>query len=345
MDRRIRRIETKRRRHVVLDLLQTLITKFCERIFLVEADQRRYLLVADCSDLSKESDRKMLLQNMTSKINLMIQEYTNRKMALGFSGFANSYTELNRLYIQATESLEMAVFLEQKMVIFGEMDIWQKYSNILEGFSERIQKAECLDIPYKHKLEKDIRFLIKQRHIRMDEMKERFIHWIHGLTFTEDILVGEMSYPILGLAIQMRAAESLLEMIRIFDSYLDMVPRGVDVITVSNEVAEVIGYVREYCCNPDISLTKAALKVDMNKDYLSKIFKKEVGVGFSEYVNIQRIKCAKELLETTHMKSYEVSAKVGFQDESYFSKIFKNVVGVRPNDYKKKVISKREYEK
>ena len=58
-----------------------------------------------------------------------------------------------------------------------------------------------------------------------------------------------------------------------------------------------------------------------------------------DYINQVRIENAMRLLDETHMKTYEVSEAVGFTDESYFSRIFKKVTGVRPTEYKKKDIA------
>ena len=44
---------------------------------------------------------------------------------------------------------------------------------------------------------------------------------------------------------------------------------------------------------------------------------------------------AKELLENTTMKNYEIAEKVGFSDESYFSKVFKKMTGMTPMNYMK----------
>ena len=73
----------------------------------------------------------------------------------------------------------------------------------------------------------------------------------------------------------------------------------------------------------------------LNKDYLSNLFKKETGISFSDYVNLQRIKKAQELLTETHLRTYQIAQQVGFQDESYFSRVFKKIVGMRPGEYRK----------
>lgn len=76
-----------------------------------------------------------------------------------------------------------------------------------------------------------------------------------------------------------------------------------------------------------------------NVDYLSKIFKKEMGVNFCQYLIKERMEKAKKLLEDLdNDKIYEIASQVGFGDNSqYFSQVFKNYTGVSPTDYRKKL--------
>lgn len=59
-------------------------------------------------------------------------------------------------------------------------------------------------------------------------------------------------------------------------------------------------------------------------------------MSYVEYLIHVRIEKAKELLLSTHMKSYEIAEKVGFIDDSYFSRTFKKITGVRPIEFRRK---------
>jgi two-component system response regulator YesN len=79
-----------------------------------------------------------------------------------------------------------------------------------------------------------------------------------------------------------------------------------------------------------------------NVDYLSKIFKKEMGINFSQYLIKERMEKAKKLLEDLgDDRIYEIAFQVGFGDNSqYFSQVFKNYTGFSPSDYRKKIEEK-----
>lgn len=86
----------------------------------------------------------------------------------------------------------------------------------------------------------------------------------------------------------------------------------------------------------NISLLDVAENINISKNYLCDIFKKELGVTFINYVTNLRIEKAKEYLTGTDMKMYEVSNAVGYNDYAYFSQIFKKHTGKTLSSYRKK---------
>jgi two-component system response regulator YesN len=84
----------------------------------------------------------------------------------------------------------------------------------------------------------------------------------------------------------------------------------------------------------DISLPNAAKKLYISPNYLSKIFSAEMGKSFSRYLLEYRVTAAKKLLRENNDKVYEIAEKVGYDDVVHFSKIFKQVTGLSPNQYR-----------
>lgn len=83
-----------------------------------------------------------------------------------------------------------------------------------------------------------------------------------------------------------------------------------------------------------LSLETVARQVGLSPVYFSSVFKKETGIGFTDYLNQCRIDQAKKLLEETGLKVLAISEAVGFSGARYFSRVFKNTVGVRPSEYR-----------
>lgn len=106
---------------------------------------------------------------------------------------------------------------------------------------------------------------------------------------------------------------------------------------LGREVASALQYMKANF-NHDISLTQAAEHVGLSPNYLGNLFKKELKVSFTEYLNDMRIDKAKEMLLGTYLKSYEISERVGFSESTYFCKVFKKATGYSPNEYRKRLM-------
>jgi two-component system, response regulator YesN len=83
-----------------------------------------------------------------------------------------------------------------------------------------------------------------------------------------------------------------------------------------------------------LTLAKAADMLHVNASYLSGHFKRETGLGFSEFINEQKIKKSKDLLEKTNLRLLEIADLCGFEDQSYFTKVFSKRVGMSPRAYR-----------
>lgn len=82
-----------------------------------------------------------------------------------------------------------------------------------------------------------------------------------------------------------------------------------------------------------LTLNEVAAVFGLSPNYLSALFKKNCGIGFSEYITQKKIAFAKTLLLEEGLKVYEVADRLGFESAFYFSKVFKKVEGMSPRDF------------
>ena len=91
----------------------------------------------------------------------------------------------------------------------------------------------------------------------------------------------------------------------------------------------------------NLELKEVANHVFLNEWYFSSQFKKHMGVSFSEYLNQVRINHAKILLSHKEIKISHVAKLVGFQDQAYFSLVFKRFVHISPKRYQTNISKQR----
>lgn len=100
----------------------------------------------------------------------------------------------------------------------------------------------------------------------------------------------------------------------------------------SDTVYKVMEYIRRNYAGR-LTLEEIAGQVHFSKAYLSRIFREETGMSIPGYVNQVRIERSKLLLLEKRLPLVEVAAAVGFEDQSYFTKVFRRAVGVPPKKF------------
>ena len=94
-----------------------------------------------------------------------------------------------------------------------------------------------------------------------------------------------------------------------------------------------VEYIQKNYMNPNLSLHDICSYLNISTSYFSTIFKEMTGETFTEVLIRTRMEKAKELLENTTMKNYEIAEKVGFSDPHYFGISFKKMTGITPTEY------------
>lgn len=84
-----------------------------------------------------------------------------------------------------------------------------------------------------------------------------------------------------------------------------------------------------------ITLEEVADVVGFSSSYFSGLLKKEMGIGFSEYLIQLRMEKAKELLKGTNMNIKDICKQVGYLDLKHFTTLFKKYTGIKPGEYRK----------
>lgn len=99
-------------------------------------------------------------------------------------------------------------------------------------------------------------------------------------------------------------------------------------------VQKIKTYIRDHI-SESLTLTTISRIVNYNEAYISRLFKQINGMGISEYISLERINKAKDLLVTTSDSMQNIAAATGFDTAQYFSLVFKKTTGVSPSEYRR----------
>lgn len=110
--------------------------------------------------------------------------------------------------------------------------------------------------------------------------------------------------------------------------------------TSNSHVNQAIALLRQNM-EQNIGLAEAARRIHVSPSYLSHLFQKELGTTYINYSNHLRMEYAARLLQKPG-KISQVAEKAGFEDSKYFSRLFKNIMGVSPREYQARMKAKEE---
>lgn len=125
------------------------------------------------------------------------------------------------------------------------------------------------------------------------------------------------------------------------DYLKSVIEKVIDKIHCLNEkkanmlIMQIQAYIQQNMHNADLSLSTIAKQFYVSPSHLCRLFKQETKQTVVEYITKARMECATKLLRETNLKVYQIGEKVGINDPTYFSTIFKKFTGISINEFRK----------
>ncbi len=213
-----------------------------------------------------------------------------------------------------------------------------KKSSTVEFKNQIITKLTAGDVSgVKSFLELFTSELISQK-LPADKIKNCFFELIVTTNNATRELNKNFTSSIFDNAFAILSAEDDIKLIKEFaQKFLMECTQAVASVKKAEEnpiIKKVCTYVDENLAS-DISLETAADFAGVSSFYLSKLFKEEKGETFINFISDKRLEKSRQLLEQTELSIKEITAEVGYNDQNYFSRIFKSKYGLSPKEYRK----------
>ncbi|ERI94563.1 response regulator receiver domain protein [Clostridiales bacterium oral taxon 876 str. F0540] len=206
--------------------------------------------------------------------------------------------------------IEQQSHLIEQFLEFNKTSIYNTFKDI---------SGKIVNIPF----EFGLKFLDNTLVILIDKIASSYV----GLTIKEE-LKAEIK--------NIKNAENYSIGLQFFEDWINKAVNAIEENNNSNTeliIKRANKYIEENYMD-DLTLEKVAEVVFISPVYLSKVYKKKMGINFIDYITKIRIERAKELLSNKNLKVYEISNLVGYKNLKYFYKVFKNYTGYTPNSYR-----------
>lgn len=155
-------------------------------------------------------------------------------------------------------------------------------------------------------------------------------------TFLHNVISSDMKkmlsfYSLSHISPLYRSEEKLLN---ILNYILLELLNILDLESSNLHVIKMIKYINSHIAEP-ISLNHVSAHANLSKEYASCIFKAETGKTVNAYINERKMFLAKDMLQTTGFSLLQICESLGYENYSYFSKVFKKHFGISPKQFEK----------
>lgn len=270
-----------------------------------------------------------------------VEEKMNSKTVIGIGNFYDDFTQMHRSYLEAVSCLDIELEIGAIRHI-GDLTLPKRKSDEYPSSAEKslvgaIVKADrYIAMESQAKIvawtEKNTAELSakKQRIIELVIVIHRAISDSYENFFDEYERLAKYYFSI----IEAKDAQ------RLYDWLSHHIGTLINEVSAyrRNRMDLTVNRAKEYLTSNymnDVTLEKVANKLNVSIYYLSRIFKRETGKSFIDYLTQIRMNEAKRLLKETDMSIKEITYKAGYNNQTYFSTVFKKETGVSASDFRK----------
>ncbi|PYI57396.1 helix-turn-helix domain-containing protein [Paenibacillus flagellatus] len=309
-------------------------------------DQSQVTLIT--SELEDEAELRSYVHRYAEHIRAKVYEYLQVQVSIGVSRPFAKPTEAVRAYREGLEALNSRLLWGGGIIVhYGDVRTERGGAAAaafaqLKAAEERLAKALKSDDPGKAvPLFDDYMTEIAERHIGANEYPILLMQLVARLYqvvqesggHVHEVLGERGSYRQL---MKRSTPDDIAEWFKrdLLGPIVDFLNRQAESQGVGI-VARIVRLVEERY-DRDITLEGIAEELHFHPVYLSRVFKKERGVTFSDYLAEYRMNVAKEWLETTTLRLSEIAEKLNYSNTTAFIRIFRKVVGMTPGQYRER---------
>ncbi|WP_240421347.1 helix-turn-helix domain-containing protein [Paenibacillus periandrae] len=300
------------------------------------------------SSVSESHQFKAFLDAKAQHIMSMVKQYLELKISIGFSRVFNDVKDIRIAYKESLSALNYRMKLGEESILFIEevqpdQEVPQNYPDVLEQ-----QLLDALKVADREQTSKLLPQIIAT--IASDERT----HEAYFMSFIRLLLQILQAIKDAGVnPNRLYVAEQEL-FIQLFNlktakqveqwfQYTVVAPivehleqrRNVQYQSISVEIIRMI----ESGFDTDLTLEVCARRMNYSPNYLTKVFRKETGINFSEYLSEYRMKMAKKWLVETDMKISEIAEKLKYNTSANFIRYFRKLEGCTPGQYRENYLN------
>jgi len=328
----------------IINLFEEVFSDYCKLISVSLSDNSAAFIL-QLSD--KESNHNEIINNKCAYIQDMAANCFGFTISVAVSSEGGDIMQLPEKLKECREALEYKFYLGSNAIIFhSDLNGFFKYKDysLLEKYRKMLIEGIKTGNEgiVKKRLEDIFDFVGSLDNIDAQYLKTfylsiiTYINNIHLSVAQADNEKKPESMNIPGLHEMVARSETMDELNYLLKEVSLSITAKINNYNNRNiklVLRKAIDYINEHYTE-QITLNDVAENVYVSSYYISRMFKKELGKNFVDYLNGLRMEKAKELLKDPKYKTYLIAELVGIPDAHYFSRLFKKHEGVTPTEYR-----------
>ncbi|MBE5040559.1 response regulator transcription factor [Ructibacterium gallinarum] len=290
------------------------------------------------SDFSKAP---VTVLEICDKLHTFLSFNTFYPFTIAIGKVLNGITNISRCNISAENTMFYDLTKKDKQIIYaGDLefadDLFNIYENIQKKYSILLSHGSDMQIS---ELLKDLFSLFESSNVSLQSVRQYCLSFATSATSvaceaSPETFSGIINFDFLNKINNCHSISALCDILTYFSLNISKQIQNILQKKNISLVYKIKNYISDNYQNT-ITLEILSEAIGLSPNYISTCFYKETGVNFKDYLTSVRIQKAKELLQGTNNKIYEIAHAVGYEDTRYFSNLFNNVVGCLPSQYRK----------
>lgn len=335
-------LQPRQLQHTLYTMIQQLETaEMAETKLLAEELQDHKIAVIICTNQCEEP----VSDHIVSFIHSEARSRFSLDFAVSLGGWVEHFTKIHTSYHEANALIQYSYFFPALSAI-QDLDLLQRETSGLEipdtylmNFEKKLQSRDMdgtvqaiQDVvstikagPYSAEYSRII--LLKMVSIYADCISQ--VRWQPAEASSMNVYKQYSSFYNIN-----RYSEWITHLVTEFITHMGKRSE----VRSPDTISAVKAYVREHLSG-DLTLDHVAEQVFISPKYLSKIFKEETGMAYSEYVTNQRMERARELIAKQEFTIEQVASTVGYRTSAYFIKKFKEIHGCTPKTFMRSLMN------
>lgn len=324
----------------IFNITEEIVNSYGNGVAFQDVEDKTVIILSESTE--EALDKKTVL--LCEKIRQAISHFLKLEVTIGVGNTVSSISRLPEAYAGTRTALEYRFLAGGGQILFAKdfRDIQKAGSVNINEWSDRI----VLAVKANHELE-----IKKEVSGFIGILRASYVPKNRSVIYVQNIIMSVMNkLDEAGLGSDQLYAEENELLNKIYgEPHLSGIEELLQKFcqkaarTLSDERESycrrqamlAVDYIEKNYKDPKISLNSVCTYLAMSTSYFSSVFKNCTGETFIEALTKKRVEKAKNLLENTAMKTYEIAEEVGYSDAHYFSSIFKKLTGMTPTEYAK----------